>query len=446
MRVDGVYRDRRNPAEAERVADEAIAFMRHFAESPEGELPTLGIVAINVEQRDLIFEELRQLSSGDELVERYREKAESKGEPLFVKNLENVQGDERDHIFISMTYGRKHGEPAMAQHFGPVTRKQGHRRLNVLFTRARLRIGLFTSFGSTDVRPHEDSSEGVRALKQYLEYVEDRGRAAVRRVGGAPDSDFETEVADRLRFRGYAVDLQVGVSGYRIDLGVHNPDHPERYLAGIECDGAAFHSSKSARDRDRLREEMLASLGWSILRVWSTDWFDNPDVETDRLVRKLENLRGPQPPGFYPYPPLRETAEIDVNTAEASPCGGNEAGGAEPQPEPSAPSEPEAAVAAPTLSAGSDNLYETGRLLTLDEGARALEAFREQVIRQAIANYEANRSILRPAMIETFIQQRIADPNEWFTRIPLYLRVRTNPAEKKLYLEPICAIVERIEP
>ena len=143
VRVDGTYQDRRNPSEAERVAEEAIAFMRHFAESSEEDLPTLGVVAINVEQRDLIFEEMRQLSSGDELVERYREKAELKGEPFFIKNLENVQGDERDHVFISMTYGRKHGAPAMAQRFGPINRKQGHRRLNVLFTRARRRIGLF---------------------------------------------------------------------------------------------------------------------------------------------------------------------------------------------------------------------------------------------------------------------------------------------------------------
>ena len=313
VRVDGTYRARRNPTEAAVVAEEAIAFMRDFAEVPEEDLPTLGIVAVNVEQRDFIQEELRRLWADDELVELYREKAEAKGEPLFVKNLENVQGDERDHIFISMTYGRKHGEPALAQHFGPITRKQGHRRLNVLFTRARIRIGLFTSFGSADVRPTETSSDGVKALKAYLEYAETKGRALAHAAGGEPDSDFEVEVADRLRIRGYKVDLQVGVSraeerrqNFRIDLGVRHPDHPERFLAGIECDGAAYHSSKSARDRDRLREEVLKSLGWELVRVWSTDWFDNPARETEKLVRKLEELRLRPPSAFASYRPLRD--------------------------------------------------------------------------------------------------------------------------------------------
>ena len=264
IRVNGIYRGRCNPDEAARVAQEAIAFMRNFSDAQDDNIPTLGIVAVNVEQRDFIQEELRRLWAEDELVERYRDKVEAKGEPLFVKNLENVQGDERDYIFISMTYGRKRGEPALAQNFGPINRKQGHRRLNVLFTRARIRIGLFTSFGSADVRPTEKTSEGVYTLKRYLEYAETRGKAAVKTIGDEPDSDFEAEVADRLRTKGYEVKLQVGVSGYRIDLAVAHPDRPEHFLAGVECDGATYHSSKSARDRDRLREEVLNSLGWDL--------------------------------------------------------------------------------------------------------------------------------------------------------------------------------------
>ena len=304
VRVDGTYRTKCNPAEAARVAEEAVAFMCHFANAAEDELPTLGIVAINAEQRDFIDEELRRLCAGDELVEIYLEKVASKGEPLFVKNLENVQGDERDHIFISMTYGRKQGEPVVGQNFGPINRKQGHRRLNVLFTRARVRIGLFTSFGSADIHPTEKSSKGVHALKSYLEYAETRGRACVRDIGSEPDSDFELEVADRLRAKGHTVDLQIGVSGFRIDLGVRHPDHPDRFLAGVECDGATYHSSKSARDRDRLREEVLKSLGWNIVRVWSTDWFDNPELETEKLARRLEELRRQPLPIFEKYPPF----------------------------------------------------------------------------------------------------------------------------------------------
>jgi very-short-patch-repair endonuclease len=135
----------------------------------------------------------------------------------------------------------------------------------------------------------------------YLEYAETRGQAVVKTFGGEPDSDFENEVADRLRDKGYQVVRQVGVSGYKIDLGIRHPDHPEMFLAGVECDGASYHSSKSARDRDRLREEVLRGLGWSLVRVWSTDWFDNPALETERLVKKLANLRSLPVRGFTSY-------------------------------------------------------------------------------------------------------------------------------------------------
>ena len=463
VRVDGAYRARRNPTEAAVVAEEAIAFMRHFAEAPEEDLPTLGIVAVNVEQRDFIQEELRRLWADDELVELYREKAEAKGEPLFVKNLENVQGDERDHIFISMTYGRKHGEPALAQYFGPITRKQGHRRLNVLFTRARIRVGLFTSFGSADVRPTDTSSDGVKALKAYLEYAETKGRALAHLAGGEPDSDFEVEVADRLRMKGYKVDLQVGVSrkeerrqNFRIDLGVRHPDHPERFLAGIECDGAAYHSSKSARDRDRLREEVLKSLGWELVRVWSTDWFDNPALETERLVRKLEELRLRSPSAFASYRPLRDldaaaratggdeglTEDDDATFAPATQDAGVQIGtDAQEQLSPVG----QDVVATSLPKATGVELVSGSGSLTAEEAMSALEAFREQVIRSAFPEWDARRSILRPAMIETFVQQRVVDPDEWHSRIPQYLRIGTNAAEKNRFLDEICEIIERIQ-
>ena len=415
-----------------------------------------------MEQRDFIQEELRRLWADDEIVELYREKAEAKGEPLFVKNLENVQGDERDHIFISMTYGRKHGEPALAQYFGPITRKQGHRRLNVLFTRARIRIGLFTSFGSADVRPTETSSDGVKALKAYLEYAETKGRALAHAARGEPDSDFEVEVADRLRMKGYKVDLQVGVSrkeerrqNFRIDLGVRHPDHPERFLAGIECDGAAYHSSKSARDRDRLREEVLKSLGWELVRVWSTDWFDDPALETEKLVRKLEELRLRPPSAFASYRPLRD---LDA-TAPAT--GGDEgfteddnatvAGvtqddrvqvGTDAQEQLSLEDQEDVAKAAPKAR-GAESFSGNGSL-TPTEAMSALEAFREQVIRPAFPEWDARRSILRPAMIETLVHQRVMDPDEWHSRIPQYLRIGTKAAEKNRFLDEICEIIERI--
>ena len=433
------------------MVEEAIRFMRHFAEAPDHELPTLGIAAVNIQQRDFILEEVRRASADDEFVEKYRERVEAKGEPLFVKNLENVQGDERDHIFISMTYGKKHGEPSLSQNFGPINRKQGHRRLNVLFTRARIRVGLFTSFGSADVRVEEKSSEGVRALKAYLEYAETKGRALAHAPTGTPDSDFETEVADRLRMRGYKVDLQVGVSrqeekgkSFRIDLAVWHPDHPNQYLAGIECDGAAYHSSKSARDRDRLREDVLNSLGWQLVRVWSTDWFDNPSKETDKLVAKLEQLRKRPVSAFASYPPLHQAnavvgpeavEEVAKTMSEGvPPAGGPALDVVKPAAAPSS--------AQPAFN-GTALLEGTGKL-TSAQAVAALETYRDTVIAPASENWEPERSLLRPAMIETFVKQRITDPDQWYTHVPQFLRQGTNGAEKKRYLEDICGLLERL--
>ena len=444
VRVDGENRARRNVAEAVRVAEEAVKFMRHHASVDEERVPTLGIVAMNTEQRDLIQEELRRLSADDALVDAYKEKVGGKGEEVFVKNLENVQGDERDFIFISFTYGRNPGAPAMLQRFGPINGKQGHRRLNVLFTRARRRIGLFTSFGSEDVKPTDLSAEGVHVLKRYLEYAETRGQATVDEVGAEADSDFEIEVADRLRSRGYSLEMQVGVSGFRIDLGIRHPDHPDRFLVGVECDGASYHSSKSARDRDRLREEVLGNLGWELIRVWSTDWFDNPDRETNKLIKRIEELRvrphqvddhysifcdviktGSDPLDAVHAP----TVEGDVGDAEPSECNSVD-------------------VVAMSVKSGiisQVTAFPSEGPLTRGEGANALVEFRENVIRKETVDWNGQRSILRDSMIETFISQHLDDSDDWFKKVPTYLRQGTDSAEKRTYLDRICEIVSRIE-
>ena len=290
-KVQGAYEARRNPPEAEQIVAEAIAFMHEHADDQDETVGTIGIVAINTEQRDLINEEFRLRASRDERVERYREKAKARGEEFFVKNLENVQGDERDVILISLTYGPKPGQNTPHQRFGPINSKHGHRRLNVLFSRARDKIVLFTSLESHQIIANPGGNLGVHVLKEYLAYAEAGGQAVPEGVGDPPDSDFEIEVRDRLQQRGFTVDTQIGVSGYRIDLGVRNPDRAQSYLAGVECDGASYHGSKSARDRDRLRQDCLKEKGWDIVRVWSTDWFDDPNGQTEKLVRQLEELR-----------------------------------------------------------------------------------------------------------------------------------------------------------
>ena len=442
IRVDGAYQARRNVAEASCVAEEAVQFMRHFAEMDENIVPTLGLVAVNSDQRDLIQEELRRLCADDHLVDSYREKVEKKGEPVFVKNLENVQGDERDYIFISLTYGREPGATAMKQRFGPINGKQGHRRLNVLFSRARIRIGIFASFGSADVKPSETSAEGMRVLKRYLEYAEGRGRAVVERIGSEADSDFEVEVADRLKARGYGVEVQVGVSGFKIDLGIRHPDHPESFLAGVECDGARYHSSKSARDRDRLREEVLRGLGWEILRVWSTDWFDNPGLETEKLSKKLEELRIRPRCTFDDYCLVREaTWPKDEPAAEPPISIIDDPAVVTPMTE----GLPFAITPAAEPATASEISLLTGDgPLTEGQAFEVLQEFRDTVIKGEMIAWEPHRSILRDGMIETFVRQRITDPEDWFRKVPQYQRSATDPVEKNLFLSRVCEIMERI--
>ena len=284
VRVDGEYQAGVNAAEAQRICEEAIALMERLADVDGPDFGTMAIVAVNQKQREAILKQF-ETASGNASVLRYMERCEALGEPFVVKNLENVQGDERDFILISMTYGPGPKKKVVDQRFGPINKSQGHRRLNVLFSRARRRIGLFTSMSAKDVRPTETSKQGVRILKAYLEYAERAGAPAGRETGRGHKSPFEREVAERLRARGFEVHKQVGVSHFRIDLAVKHREHPLVYVAGIECDGAAYHSSRSARDRDRLREDVLADLGWKLVRVWSTDWFADPEQETERLIR-----------------------------------------------------------------------------------------------------------------------------------------------------------------
>jgi very-short-patch-repair endonuclease len=227
----------------------------------------------------------------------YREKWDQTLEPFFVKNLENVQGEERDVIFIFTVYGPDVDTGVTMNRFGPVNSNVGHRRLNVPFTRAKERVDVFTSMRSDDIRATDSSSLGVKALKSYLEYAETGRLEEGETTGREPDSDFEIFVRDRLVQQGFEVVPQVGVAGYFIDLAVKHPKG-SGYLLGIECDGATYHSSKSARDRDRLREEVLVGLKWSIYRIWSTDWFANPEHEFTRLLAHIEQLiaRTPRDP------------------------------------------------------------------------------------------------------------------------------------------------------
>ncbi len=272
-----------NPEEAKVVAEAAIEAMRRYPQW------SLGVVSVNLAQAELLRLEVDRLVLRDTAAQEYIARWDRTLEPFFVKNLENVQGDERDIIMISTVYGPNELGQVM-QRFGPINQATGHRRLNVLFTRAKCRVEVHTSLTAGQVRDGEGVSRGASVLKAYLEYASTGRLDGGLVTGREPESDFEVEVAEVLRAKGFEVVAQVGVEGFYIDLAVKHPGYPHGFLAGVECDGATYHSSKSAKDRDVLRQEILEGLGWCLHRVWSTDWFSNRAREVNRLVRFLEDL------------------------------------------------------------------------------------------------------------------------------------------------------------
>lgn len=284
--VESVYTPKAsvNVAEASAVAQFALEFMREHPDL------SLGIVTMNQAQRELLLDHMDNLMLNHSEAAYYRNKWEGTLESFFVKNLENVQGDERDAIVISTVYGPEIIGGKVAQRFGPVNSETGHRRLNVLFTRAKQKVVVFSSMKPEDILTSLESKRGVSVLKEYLEYARDGVLIKGVPSQKEPDSDFEVFVAQRLRQHGFSVVPQVGVAGYFVDIGICHPDNPDRFLLGVECDGATYHSAKSARDRDRLREEVLRSLGWELYRIWSTDWFSDPDVEIKKLLRHVESM------------------------------------------------------------------------------------------------------------------------------------------------------------
>jgi hypothetical protein len=286
-KVDGVYdkggkRDNRKEGEAivQRVAGHARAH-------PD---LSLGIVTFSSAQKNTITELLELARRGDTALDSFLREGQS--EDLFVKNIENVQGDERDVILVSVGYGPTiAGGRLTSMTFGPVNGEGGERRLNVLFTRARLRCEVFASFDPGDIDASRVSREGPRILRRFLEFAKSGNIDDAAMTGEEADTPFEEDVADVIRSLGFLADPQVGSAGFRIDIGVRHPDKPGTYLLAVECDGAAYHSALWARERDRLRQDVLEHLGWRFHRIWSTDWFYNRRTEIERLRAVLRDAR-----------------------------------------------------------------------------------------------------------------------------------------------------------
>ncbi len=292
---------RTNQKEAEIIAKEIISHAKHRSNK------SLGVVAFSDAQRNEIEAKLEILRKQDDSCENFF--ARDKNEPFFIKSLENVQGDERDFIFISIGYG-KSADGILSATFGPLTKQGGERRLNVLISRAKHKMVVFSNFKASEMDLRNSQSIGNRSLKYFLEFAETKRLEQPYSTGLDTDSPFEDAVIKALNDRGIETEPQIGTAGYRIDIGIKHPDFPGKYILGIECDGAMYHSASSARDRDRLRQEVLENLGWTIHRIWSTDWYKSPEKEIDKAIDAIKKAAEKN---FY------NEVEIEQTEAEHSP-------------------------------------------------------------------------------------------------------------------------------
>jgi very-short-patch-repair endonuclease len=373
---DGVFDERRNIPEAAAVID---AVLDHMQNRP-GE--SLGVVAVNFEQRELIEELLDRRLRTEPFAIAYQERMNSGPEPFFIKNLENVQGDERDVIFISTTYGPD-ARGNQYQRFGPINGPNGHRRLNVLFTRSKKRTEVFSSLDPDKIQVSGSSAWGLRVLKQYLTFARTGILETPDDGGPQPTNDFERSVGAVLREKGFDVVPQVGVAGFFIDLAVRHPTKPGTYILGIECDGASYHSARSARDRDRLRQEILENQGWQIHRVWSTDWFKSRNTEIKRLLKRIEDLLNSDPEYRGELERLRRVASL----------------------------------------------------------RQQLIDLRDKEIKPAFSDAPAENGLLRPAILDELIRRRPRTKDDWFRVIPYELRSQTDSKQVGQYLGRVLDII-----
>ena len=397
----GRFVKRRNIEEASVIAE---AVGHHLLQRPK---ESLGVVAMSAEQREQIERAVELLEKEDPLVREALEKDKDSIEPLFIKNLENVQGDERDVIFISCTYGPADVGGRVLQRFGPINSDVGWRRLNVLFTRSKKRMHVFSSMGAEDILLSSSSKRGVKAFKEFLGFVESGHIFQPQNTGREPDSDFEIAVINALQGKGFECEAQVGVAGFFIDLAIKDPGKPGRYLMGIECDGASYHSAKSVRDRDRLRQDVLERLGWRIRRIWSTDWFKNPSAELVPIVQELEELK-------------TEISEVDLPISEQKEI----AGIVEHY-------ESEEAVV-DTFVKETEDLRD--KLLHFDK----------QVIKKEFPETPEEKRLLRPAMLEVLLEVGPTTVWEFQEKIPPFLRMGTDPNDGK-YLKKVLEIIRESE-
>lgn len=305
-------RSRTNKIEAKRVAEIVV---EQFKKYPER---SLGVASMNASQKEAIENALDELISNKPDLQAFIDT--NRPEPFFVKSLENVQGDERDTIIISIGYA-KTPTGALSLNFGPLNSEGGWRRLNVLVTRAKWQLFLVTSLQSHELSAINPLNKGAVMLRNYIQYVEQGGKLPSDPVTTTIDetNDFEDSIAMSLRDRGLIVDEQVGASEYRIDLAIRDPRDNNRYIMAVECDGATYHHTKTARDRDMLREAVLRDQGWKIYRVWSTDWFRDREEAFQGILTGLEAAkRAPSKESVQAIPIILDSSNSDKSSSGSS--------------------------------------------------------------------------------------------------------------------------------
>ncbi|MDY9920263.1 MAG: DUF4011 domain-containing protein [Synergistota bacterium] len=273
-----------NVIEAKKVAEMVF---EHFKKYPNR---SLGIITFGEVQQMAIDTAIRDMRLRNQSYEHFFK--EDSDEPFFIKNLENVQGDERDAIIFSIGYA-KDAAGVFRMNFGPLSKSGGERRLNVAITRAKYNVKLVGSIIPTDINIDKISSDGPKLLRAYVDFAMNGAESLVRQTTifdvTEHDSPFEEAVYNFLDRKGYKVATQVGCSGYRIDMAVKHPVLSGVYVLGVECDGAAYHSARTARERDRLRQEVLENMGWRIYRIWSTDWIKDFQTEGYSLITAIND-------------------------------------------------------------------------------------------------------------------------------------------------------------
>ena len=407
--VDGVYdmgKTRCNKAEAEAIVKEVI---RRLSD-PELSKRSIGIVSFSKVQQDLIEDTLeKELAKHHDL----EAKAYEAEEPIFIKNLENVQGDERDVILFSVGYGPdENGKVSM--NFGPLNNVGGERRLNVAVSRARYEMMIFSTLRPEQIDLNRSGAKGVEGLKRFLEFAQ-TGRVAVSSTNskvGLEDmsSALVDAIANQIEAMGYRVDKQVGRSNFKVDIAVVNPKDEGTYLLGILCDGKTYYETKTERDREICQPNVLNMLNWNVMKVWSVDWFLNREVVVKRIKAKIEELLNPTPPAEKKTEEAKVSQSIKASSNTAEVKKSSEVSDNPQSSQPSQPSaKPSETSSKPAPSAPIDhNLpYKLAKLAKVKGGIPVNEviAKHEATVRKELAEI---LSVEQPVTLN-WLSRRIAE-------------------------------------